>query len=65
MNEYEIARNALIPEAVAYADRVVGKILIRGAVMTEQAELWNRVYHAKMNELALEAGLTPWMEKKK
>jgi hypothetical protein len=64
MNQYEIARNTLIPGAAEYADRVVGKIPIRGAVMTEKADEWNKVYHARMNELSLRAGLTPWLEKR-
>jgi len=64
MNQYEIARNTLIPNAVEYADRVVGKIPIRGAVMTEKAERWNEVFHLRMNKLALDAGLTPWLEKR-
>ena len=64
MNQYEIARNTLIPGAVEYADRVVGKIPIRGAVMTEKADEWNKVFHLRMNKLALDAGLTPWIKKK-
>ena len=64
MNQYEIERNELIPKAAEHADRVVGKIPIRGAVMSEKAERWNEVYHARMNELSLRAGLTPWLEKR-
>jgi hypothetical protein len=54
----------LIREAVEYADGVVGEITIRGAVMSDKADKWNRAYFGKMDELAHTAGLTPWIKKK-
>jgi hypothetical protein len=52
--------DALIPEAVRYADRKVGKIkqrALRNGDEDTAADRWNQVYHAKMDKLAIHAGL--------
>jgi len=49
--EYEAARNALIPKALAKADKVAGKRPKDKKQHEEWANEWNRVYHETMNKL--------------
>jgi hypothetical protein len=46
--EYVAQRNALIPSAVAFANRKAGK----NPQNNDDRDAWNRAYHSKMNELA-------------
>lgn len=46
--EYVAQRNALIPSAVAFANKKAGA----NPQSNEDRDAWNRVYHAKMNDLA-------------
>jgi hypothetical protein len=46
--EYVAQRNALIPSAVAFANRKAGK----NPQGNDGRAAWNRAYHSKMNELA-------------
>jgi len=52
---YEVKRNALIPEAKAYADKKVptGK---------KDAALWNQAFLGEMTKLAVKHGLQPGAE---
>ena len=59
--DYVTERDKLIPEAVERANGAVGKV---GYKSTEaQRDEWNRVYFKEMEDLALAAGLTPWLDK--
>lgn len=49
--DYEAARNELIPEAMRYADSVMGER------PTWASGVWNRAYLGMMNTLAVKAGL--------
>ena len=46
--EYVAQRNALIPSAVAFANKKAGV----NPQSNEDRDAWNRVFHAKMNDLA-------------
>ena len=46
--EYVAQRNALIPSAVAFANKAAGA----NPVTNPERDAWNRAYHAKMDELA-------------
>ncbi len=46
--EYVAQRNALIPSAVAFANKKAGV----NPQSNNDRDAWNRVYHAKMNDLA-------------
>ena len=46
--EYVAQRNALIPSAVAFANKKAGG----NPQSNADRDVWNRVYHAKMNDLA-------------
>ena len=46
--EYVAQRNALIPSAVAFANKKAGN----NPQSNEDRDAWNRVFHAKMNDLA-------------
>ena len=46
--EYVAQRNALIPSAVAFANRKAGK----NPQSNEDRDAWNRAFHGKMNDLA-------------
>lgn len=53
-DEYYIKqRNALIPLAEEYANKIVGQI-----VMADDAERWNKIFHRRMDELAYKTKLT-------
>lgn len=59
--DYVTERDKLIPEAVERANGVVGKV---GYKSTEaQRDEWNRAYYKGMEDLALAAGLMPWLDK--
>ena len=59
--DYVTERDKLIPEAVERANGVAGKV---GYTSTEaQRDEWNRAYHKGMEDLALAAGLMPWLDK--
>lgn len=61
MMDYVTERDKLIPEAVERANGVVGKV---GYKSTEaQRDEWNRAYYKGMEDLALAAGLMPWLDK--
>ena len=61
MEDYVTERDKLIPEAVERANGVVGKV---GHKSTEaQRDEWNRAYYKGMEDLALAAGLMPWLDK--
>lgn len=61
MEDYVTERDKLIPEAVERANGVVGKV---GYKSTEaQRGEWNRAYYKGMEDLALAAGLMPWVDK--
>ena len=51
--EYVAQRNALIPSAVAFANKKAGVNPITNA----ERDAWNRVFHAKMNDLARATGI--------
>jgi len=51
--EYVVQRNALIPSAVAFANKKAGVNPITNA----ERDAWNRVFHEKMNELARATGI--------
>ena len=46
--EYVAQRNSLIPSAVAFANKKAGS----NPQSNEDRDAWNRVFHAKMNDLA-------------
>ena len=46
--EYVAQRNALIPSAVAFANKKAGV----NPQSNEDRDAWNRAYHSKMNDLA-------------
>ncbi len=46
--EYGAMRNALIPSAVAFANKKAGV----NPQSNEDRDAWNRAYHSKMNDLA-------------
>ena len=46
--EYVVQRNALIPTAVAFANKKAGK----NPQSNDDRDAWNRAYHSKMNQLA-------------
>ena len=46
--EYVKQRNALIPSAVAFANKKAGK----NPQSNDERDAWNRAYHGKMNDLA-------------
>lgn len=46
--EYVAQRNALIPSAVAFANRKAGA----NPQSNENRDAWNKAFHAKMNDLA-------------
>jgi len=49
---YEIARNALIPDAEAYADKITGIAPNSSEKAYKDWEkLWNLTFHSKMNQL--------------
>ena len=54
--DYIEARNAFIPDAEAYADKVCGEKLPKqkknDAEREEWNNCWNLAFHSKMNELA-------------
>ena len=57
--EYTAQRNLLVPDAVAYADKVCGKNKgTRYKNHEAWGHAWNKVYHTEMNILAKKAGLT-------
>ena len=61
MEDYVTERDKLIPEAVERANGVVGKV---GHKSTEaQRDEWNQAYYKGMEDLALAAGLMPWVDK--
>ena len=46
--EYVVQRNALIPRAVAYANKAAGN----NPQSNTDRDAWNRAFHGKMNDLA-------------
>ncbi len=46
--DYVAQRNALIPSAVAFANKKEGV----NPVTNPERDAWNRAFHSKMNELA-------------
>lgn len=56
---YAEQRDRLIPQAEAHAIRVVLRVERRGGVQTKQEkdELFDRVFHRRMNELVKEKGI--------
>jgi hypothetical protein len=46
--EYVEQRNALIPSAVAHANRIAGA----NPQSNADRDVWNRAFHGKMNDLA-------------
>ena len=46
--EYVSQRNALIPSAVAHANRIAGA----NPQSNDDRDTWNRAFHGKMNDLA-------------
>ena len=57
---YQEERNALIPEAVKYADAQAGPTKYDKNLDERHrwSFVWNKAFHNKMNELAKEKGLT-------
>ncbi len=51
--EYVAQRNALIPAAVAFANKKAGKY----PQSNDERDAWNRAYHGKMNDLARATGI--------
>lgn len=60
--EYEKARNQLIPHAAKVADESCGVFPFgKGEEGRDQWNIdWSRIFHATMNRLAKENGLTTW-----
>jgi hypothetical protein len=56
MNLYEEKRNALIRAAALYAEIYSRRPNYRKK-NEKASECWNRLYHKRMNELAMEKGL--------
>lgn len=56
--EYIEARNALIPLAEQYANESAGPTPPAKRLISSWAARWNEFFHKKMNELAMDAGLT-------
>ena len=56
---YEIERDKLIPAAKKYANEKAGpKPTKRTGRYNEWCNIWNFAFHSKMNDLAVEKGLT-------
>ena len=58
INEYEDARDALIPKAAKYAYKRCRKADF--GTIEEYNAVWNRIFHNAMNKLAKETGLITW-----
>jgi len=51
--EYVAQRNALIPSAVAFANKKAGK----NPQSNDDRDAWNRAFHGKMNDLVRTTGV--------
>lgn len=51
--EYVTQRNALIPSAVAFANKKAGK----NPQSNDDRDAWNRAFHGKMNDLVRTTGV--------
>jgi hypothetical protein len=57
MSDYATERNKLIPIAEDHADRAAGPRPTGKADLLSWSTRWNKLYFAKMDELARSAGL--------
>jgi hypothetical protein len=61
--DYVKARNRLIPIAEKHANKAAGKKPINTKDIAEWSAVWNQAFCSKMERLAFEKGLAPWMAK--